>query len=266
MECSAVGELQRQGMVASSASMSTCTVQYHHHDRKPSLPPISPPRLPTRPALPNGHALSMSQQQHPWGAPTSRQSTRLAPISTAFAHEQHQQHRSTPSPSAPRPPYSPGFPSLPQAASRLVGSRKSSAASSTSAPFSPAGQQLPASQLLSSSRARTIAPSTASQLASSAAASGAQASSGGGAPRLARASPSLSASSTVGSPSAASNPGAGGPSQNLSRIVIAQIFLLLSQFGPLKDEKDRSKWETQAEQIRKVRDAPVCLQLFAVLC
>jgi CCR4-NOT transcription complex subunit 1 len=57
----------------------------------------------------------------------------------------------------------------------------------------------------------------------------------------------------VGSPSTATNPAPGASSQNLSRIVIAQVFLLLSQFGPVKDEKDRSKWDTQTEQIRKVR-------------
>lgn len=192
-------------------------------------------------------------QQHPWGAPTHNQSTRLPPISTAFA----QQQRSSNDPSASRAAHSPAtasFPSLPPASSRLVGSRKSSAASSTSAPFSPAGQQLPASQLLSS-RSGSIVPKPVSQLASSAApnyhSAGAQ-SSGGGASKLVRASPSLSTSSTVGSPSTANNPTFGVPSQNLSRIVIAQIFLLLSQFGPLKDEKDRAKWETQAEQIRKV--------------
>ncbi|CAO2648002.1 Nn.00g089240.m01.CDS01 [Neocucurbitaria sp. VM-36] len=196
-------------------------------------------------------------QQHPWGAPRHNQSTRLAPISTAFAQEQ----RNTPSPSGSRSTYSPAtsnFPSLPPATSRLVGSRKSSAASSTSSHFSPAGQQLPASQLLSS-RSRTIAPQAASQLASSAAATasqggGAQSSSGGGASKLVRASPSLSTSSTVGSPSTATNP-SGASSQNLSRIVIAQIFLLLSQFGPVKDDKDRSKWETQTEQIKKLVDS-----------
>ncbi|KAH3917603.1 hypothetical protein HBI56_110010 [Parastagonospora nodorum] len=197
-------------------------------------------------------------QQHPWGAPRHNQSTRLTPISTAVAQDQG----STPSPSASRPAYSPAntnFPSLPPASSRLVGSRKSSAASSTSSAFSPAGQQLPASQLLSS-RSRTIAPNAVSQLASSAAAAasqggGAQSTSGGGASKLVRASPSLSTSSTVGSPSAASNSTTTASSQSLSRIVIAQIFLLLSQFGPLKDDKDRSKWDTQIEQIRKLVDA-----------
>ncbi|OAL00516.1 Not1-domain-containing protein [Phaeosphaeriaceae sp. SRC1lsM3a] len=197
-------------------------------------------------------------QPHPWGAPRHNQSTRLTPISTAVAQEQ----RNTPSPSASRPAYSPAtasFPSLPPSSSRLVGSRKSSIASSTSSAFSPAGQQLPASQLLSS-RSRTIAPNAVSQLASSAAAAasqgaGAQSTSGGGASKLVRASPSLSTSSTVGSPSTSSNPAFGASSQNLSRIVIAQIFLLLSQFGPLKDDKDRSKWDTQAEQIRKLVDS-----------
>lgn len=196
----------------------------------------------------------MSSNQTPWGPPRHHQSTRLTPISTAVAHDQ----RNTPSPSGSRPAFSPAtssFPSLPLSSSRHVGSRKSSAASSTSSPFSPshAGQQPPVGQLLSS-RVRTITSQQPSQLASAAAAAGGVSSSGGGAPRLVRASPSLSTSSTVGSPSTAINPtSASAHNQNLSRIVIAQVFLLLSQFGPVKDDKDRTKWETQAEQIRKVR-------------
>ena len=186
-------------------------------------------------------------QQHPWGAPRHNQSTRLTPISTS-PHEQ----RNTPSPSGSRQPYSPAassFPSLPSASSRLVGSRKSSTASSTSsAQFALAGQQLPASQLLSS-RSRTNVNQSASQLASSVVPGGASLNSSGGTSKPVRASPS---SSTVGSPSTATNPASGASSQNLSRIVIAQVFLLLSQFGPIKDEKDRSKWDTQTEQIRKV--------------
>ncbi|EUC49278.1 hypothetical protein COCMIDRAFT_85171 [Bipolaris oryzae ATCC 44560] len=194
-------------------------------------------------------------QQHPWGAPRQSQSTRLAPISTAFAHDhdlhqhQHQQRNpSTPSPNPSRHAQSPAtahFPSLPPASS------------STSSPFSPAGQQLPASQLLSSRGSRTIAPQAASHLASSAAAAtqgaSAQSNSGGGASKLVRASPSLSVSSTTGSPSTSAHSSAAS-SQNLSRIVIAQIFLLLSQFGPVKDDKDRAKWDTQTEQIRKLVD------------
>ncbi|KAF9739933.1 hypothetical protein PMIN06_011760 [Paraphaeosphaeria minitans] len=199
----------------------------------------------------------MSSQQPPWGPPRHLQSTRLTPISTNITNEQ----RNTPSPSGSRPGFSPAtssFPSLPPSTVRHVGSRKSSAASSTSAPFSPShtGQQPPVGQLLSS-RSRTIISQLPSQLASAAAAGGAS-SSGGGASvsRLVRASPSLSASSTVGSPSTSANPtSASAHNQNLSRIVIAQVFLLLSQFGPVKDDKDRVKWETQAEQIRKLIDS-----------
>ncbi|KAF1968861.1 Not1-domain-containing protein [Bimuria novae-zelandiae CBS 107.79] len=190
----------------------------------------------------------MSSNQTPWGPPRHHQSARLTPISTAINYEQH---RNTPSPSASRPANSPAtssFPSLPASASR---------ASSSSSSFSPShtGQQPPAGQLLSF-RARTITSQQPSQLASAAAASGGASSSGGGPPRLVRASPSLSTSSTVGSPSTSTNPaGTSAHNQNLSRIVIAQVFLLLSQFGPVKDEKDRAKWETQVEQIRKLVDS-----------
>ncbi len=199
-------------------------------------------------------------QHYPWGAPQHHQSTRLTPNSTAVSHEP----RASPLPASnsarsaqsPPPFATSTLASLPPATSRVVSSRKSSTASSTSSPFSASGQQLAASQLLSS-RSRTIAPQPASQLASSAAAAasqggGAQSSGGGGASKLVRASPSHSTSSTLGSPSTTTNP-SGPSSQNLSRIVIAQIFLLLSQFGPLKDDKDRTKWDTQTEQIRKVR-------------
>ncbi|KAF2262786.1 Not1-domain-containing protein [Lojkania enalia] len=199
-------------------------------------------------------------QQHPWGSSRQQQSARLPPISTAFAHE-----RNTPSPGGSRPSFSPAtsnFPSLPGLSSRHIGSRKSSAASSTSAPFTPsiAGQQPTVSQLLSS-RARNIAPQSASQLASAAALptasqpGGGASSSGGGASKLTRGSPSLSTSSTVGSPNTTTNPVASASVQNLSRIVIAQLFLLLSQFGPVKDERDRTRWETQTEQIRKLVDS-----------
>ncbi|KAF2198562.1 Not1-domain-containing protein [Delitschia confertaspora ATCC 74209] len=199
-------------------------------------------------------------QQSPWGSARQHHNARLTPISTAFSQDQ----RNTPSPNGSRAGFSPSnnFPSLPPPSTRHATSRKSSA-SSTSRPFSPSshtGQQPPTSQLLSS-RTRTIAPQPTSQLASSAAAlptasqgGGGASSSGGGATKLARASPSLSQSSTVGSPSTTSNPNSSSipAGQNLSRIVIAQIFLLLSQFGPIKDDRDRTKWDTQTDQIRKL--------------
>jgi CCR4-NOT transcription complex subunit 1 len=200
-------------------------------------------------------------QQFPWGSSSQHQSGRLlTPISTVFTPS----HRHSPSPSSPsRAGFSPltsTFPSLPPPSSRHVASRNSSV-SSTSSPFSPsyAGQQPPSNQLLSATRSRTIAPPTTSQLASSAAAlptasqgGGGAPSSGGGTTKLARASPSLSQSSAVGSPSTTTNPTSTPSGQSLSKIVIAQIFLLLSQFGSIKEDKDKAKWETQADQIRKV--------------
>ncbi|KAF2644937.1 Not1-domain-containing protein [Massarina eburnea CBS 473.64] len=195
-------------------------------------------------------------QHNPWGPPRRPQNTRLTPLSTTFAHEERSSNTS--SPSGSRPAFSPAttnFPSLPPSSTRhgLIGSRsrKSSAASSTSTPFSPAqGQQPPAGQLLSS-RTRTIAPQSASQLPSAAAVAashGGGSNSGGGATRLVRASPSLSTSSTVGSPISAAN---SAHKQDLSRIVVAQVFLLLSQLSSVKDEKDRAK----TEQIRKLLDS-----------
>jgi len=76
------------------------------------------------------------------------------------------------------------------------------------------------------------------------------ANSGGGGPKLARASPSLSTSSGVGSPvtnNPTSVPLQG--QQSLSKIVVAQVFLLLST---INQEKDKAKRETQAEQITSV--------------
>ena len=70
---------------------------------------------------------------------------------------------------------------------------------------------------------------------------------GGGSLKLARASPSLT-QPAVGSPSI--NPTQmQGSGQSLSKITIAQVFLLLST---IKEDKDKAKWESQADQIRKV--------------
>jgi CCR4-NOT transcription complex subunit 1 len=72
----------------------------------------------------------------------------------------------------------------------------------------------------------------------------------------------LPASSTVGSPNPSAASNSSSANQGLSKIVIAQIFLLLSQFGPLKDERDRTKWETQTQQIRKVSSPHQSPRLF----
>jgi CCR4-NOT transcription complex subunit 1 len=51
---------------------------------------------------------------------------------------------------------------------------------------------------------------------------------------------------TPASPSSSSPTG----SNSLTKIVVAQVYLLLST---IREDKDRTKWEAQAEQLRKVR-------------
>ncbi|KAL2677919.1 CCR4-Not complex component, Not1-domain-containing protein [Phyllosticta citricarpa] len=203
-------------------------------------------------------------QQFPWGTSSQQPSGRrgLAPISTAFNSSSRPSSSAANSPS--RPAFSPINPPSAQvqaSSSRRIVSRTSSASSTTShfSPSQPGQQQHTQGPLLSSGRRPTIASSGASQFASSAAAlpsasqggGGASSTSGGGSSKVARASPSLSQPGNVGSPS--SNSAASAPSdQSLSRIVIAQVFLLLSS---LKEDKDKTKWEQQTDQIRKLVDS-----------
>jgi CCR4-NOT transcription complex subunit 1 len=51
--------------------------------------------------------------------------------------------------------------------------------------------------------------------------------------------------------SAGASPSTSSPTVTnpLTKIVVAQVYLLLST---IKEDKDRSKWEQQAEQLRKV--------------
>ena len=187
----------------------------------------------------------------------SQQRRGLTPISTAFSSASNRPSTSSNSPS--RSTFSPSNvapASVPPSSARQTLSRTSSV-SSNSSPFSVSqgAQQPQAGQLLSSAWARNISANNP-QLASSAAGlpsasqGGIGANSGGGGPKLARASPSLSTSSGVGSPvtnNPTSVPLQG--QQSLSKIVVAQVFLLLST---INQEKDKAKRETQAEQITSV--------------
>lgn len=60
--------------------------------------------------------------------------------------------------------------------------------------------------------------------------------------------PSQAGPLSAGASSSTNSPTTG--SSSLTRIVVAQVFLLLTT---LKDDKDRAKWELQAEQLQKVR-------------
>jgi len=59
---------------------------------------------------------------------------------------------------------------------------------------------------------------------------------------------SAGASPSTNSPTTGANP--------LTKIVVAQVYLLLST---IKEDKDRTKWEQQAEQLRKVRLAGILM-------
>lgn len=65
-----------------------------------------------------------------------------------------------------------------------------------------------------------------------------------------------SAFSASASPSTSSPTGA----NSLNKIVVAQVYLLLST---IKEDKDRTKWDQQAEQIRKVSRNEPALTLTA---
>ncbi|KAI9832892.1 MAG: hypothetical protein M1819_003922 [Sarea resinae] len=203
----------------------------------------------------------------------------LKPISTSAIGSSSQSGPSrgqlpqgSPSRSAPSPsPFAYSFSSVVNSSLRNSGSRQSPVTATSSSAFSPlqSGSQQPHnSQLLSSPRSRTIPPSTNPQLASSAAASttasqggGGGSSGGGGASRSATFSPTHS-QSRVNSPTntninlnATTNPAnlnLSNQAGQLSKIVIAQVFLLLST---IKEDKDKTKWESQADQIRKLIDS-----------
>ncbi|KAI9709694.1 MAG: hypothetical protein M1820_003096 [Bogoriella megaspora] len=208
-------------------------------------------------------ARSSRSSQFAWGPPPQQPSRRgLTPISTAFgASNSNPSRAADPFGSSSQQPLSPIAAANPPSTTtrpRQITSRASSLSSSS--PWSPSlsgTQQLSSSQLLSSAKSKTIASANNPSLASSAVplptasqSGGAGApGGGGGASRDTRSSPSLSLShSNIASPSTTSNPTTAQASSQggLTRIVIAQIFLLLSTI------KDGSG--SQAEQIRKLVD------------
>ena len=202
-------------------------------------------------------------QPFAWGTSGQQQSGRrgLTPISTAFGSAPNRPSASSSPSRNSFSPVSTNFPSAPPASTNRQIASRTSSASSNSSPFSPAqpgSQQLQSHQLLLSARSRTIASSSNAPLASSGAAlpaatqgggGGTSSGGGGGISRLARASPSIS-QSAAGSPASATTPSAQTSGQSLSKIVIAQVFVLLST---IKEDKDKAKWESQAEQIQKAR-------------
>ncbi|KAI9686875.1 MAG: hypothetical protein M1822_002628 [Bathelium mastoideum] len=229
----------------------------------PSSGPLDPRAAPPHTAA---GSRSSRSQQFAWGS-TSQHSARrdLTPISTAFASSNPTAGRpagaaSEASSQQPLSPITGAHPPASAAANlRNPASRTSSISSSS--PWSPVlagSQQLPSSQLLPSARSRTIAsapnnPSSASSAAALPPAAqvggGGASGGGGGASRDTGSSPSLSIPhSSIASPSNTSNPAsAQGTGQGgLSRIIIAQVFLLLSTI--------KEGGGAQAEQLKRLID------------
>lgn len=234
--------------------------------------------------------LSRSQQSV-WGAPPQQQSSRrgLTPLTTSEISAVGSGLRRGTASSSPGPqastnsPLTTSFSAVLNSSNRLVGSRTNPTASQSGSPFTPlqAGSlQAPyyqSSQNPSSSRPRANTPGSTSHLASSNISVNTSQGGGGGAgggggtnntSRSATYSPALS--STIGSPTgfsfdkgaiaphSAGNSGSSGSS--LSKISIAQVLLLLDT---INEKEGKAKWESKAEQIRKVRSR-LCFTLWDV--
>lgn len=202
---------------------------------------------------PTSTARNTRVQPSVWGSSNQNQGPRrgLTPISTALGATQNRSGASSPS----RNTFSPTHSAFNTAqTARQISSRQSSASSSSSL-FSPQSSSQQAPHTRSRNTTSTGSPLLASSAAGSTSAiqsSGAFSSGGGGASRFVRASPSLSQSAGGGSPISSSHSSgthSGAPSGQLTSLVITQLNILLST---IREDKDRTKWENQAEKIRKV--------------
>ena len=214
----------------------------------------------------------LRSQQSAWGLPGSVAGAArgLTPLSTDLSSDTAARTRNSSSGS----PLFPTFSSVVNSSAGSGHSRNNYSASSSNSPFPPlqsGSQQANSSQLLSSPRSRTITPSSQPALASSAAASTTASqvgggSGGGGASRSQTFSPLL-AQQTLSSPTtntfdrsaftgSASSSATSGQS-SVSKIVVTQVFLLL---GSITEKEGKAKWDSQAEQIRKVTSPACALQ------
>lgn len=214
-------------------------------------------------------AWGLSSQQPPSRRGLAPLSTNLTSNSAPGASFRRATASSSPGPqNQPTPPLGTAFFSALSSSSRLGGSRNPSSASSASSPWSlfQAGSQPQTSsqpgQSLTSPRARTIQSS--SHLASNTVSTnpsqgGGGGSGGGGGISSARGagtfSPPLSGTNissptgfTSDKPTNLASGSATGQS-SLSKISVAQVLLLLDS---ISEKEGKAKWDSKAEQIRKV--------------
>lgn len=217
-------------------------------------------------------AQSVRGQQPAWGLPAPGTSPRrgLTPLSTNIGSliDSSGRTNTTSSPS----PFTSTFSSVLNSPIHNDNIRSSFSTSASPFPSLQSGsQQAQPGQLLLSSRTRAITPSSYTHSASSAATSttasqggGGGGSGGGGSLRNHTFSPPLpqhslsspTANNFDRSPFTGSNSSSVAPSQSsLSKIVVTQLILLL---GSITEKEGKAKWESQAEQIRKVGLVSIC--------
>ncbi|PKY08194.1 Ccr4-Not transcription complex subunit [Aspergillus campestris IBT 28561] len=212
-------------------------------------------------------------QQSAWGSSASQSSVRrgLTPLATNnLASSSILSSRGPPQSSSPGPggstasPLTSSFSAVLSSARSHPAGRNAPSPASTPSPFTSfqsgsQQHQQQSSQSLSSPKFRSHTPSAGSHLASAASSAGGGGTGGGGggtgSSRGATFSPLLS---TVNSPtgfpsdkpgSAASGAAAHASQSSLTKISIAQVFLLLDS---ITEKEGREKWETKAAQIHKL--------------
>ncbi|KAK2749269.1 hypothetical protein FQN55_003591 [Onygenales sp. PD_40] len=192
-------------------------------------------------------------QQSVWGS-----SRGIAPLSTDLSTS-----------SANGSPLTSTFSAVLTSSSRLPNNRNIPSPASTPASFpslQQAGgqQQQHSAQTISSPKPRALTPSSASHLATSTASGGGSGGGGGGGgggiggagiSRSAAFSPVLTGTPTgfpSDKPGSATASGANLGQSSLSKISVAQIFLLLDS---INEKEGKEKWETKAAQIHKLVDS-----------
>lgn len=210
----------------------------------------------------NPSARIVRTQHSAWGLPPPAPGVRrvLAPLSTDLDSSSLESSGPPASNITSASPFTSTFSSVVNS-SRNNG--RSGYSATPSSPFtSQAGSQQSHSSQILSPRSRTVTPSSSSHLASSAAASATASQGGGGSggggirnqafspslPQQALTSPTINTfdrSAFAGSNPASTNSGQPG----VSKIVATQVYLLL---GSITEKEGKTKWESQAEAIRKV--------------
>lgn len=212
---------------------------------------------------------SARSQQSPWGsAPHSILRRGLTPLATtnlpsasivAASARRPTQSSSPGLGLSTTSPLTSSFSSVLSSSNRLPGSRSGPSPVSTPSSFTSlqtgSQQHQQPGQSLSSPKSRALTPSSASHLASATVGGGGSGGGGGTGPSRGAAFSPLSSGPTVNSPTGFSSDklgsGASTSQSSLTKISVAQVFLLLDS---ITEKEGKEKWEAKAAQIHKVRE------------